>query len=61
MSAQAQTYVVRVYQRNGGPNRELAGVVEIVHNGRRLRFDTFAQLRDILARQPSRSKARSRR
>jgi hypothetical protein len=59
MLAQAQTYVVRIYRRNGQPNREVAGVVEVVQSGRRLRFESFEQLRAILARPPSRGKDRS--
>lgn len=49
MLARAQTYVVRIYRCDGSPGKELAGVVEIVRDGRRIRFNSFNQLRTILA------------
>ena len=49
MLRQAHTYIVRIYRRDGEAGKELAGIVEIVRSGRRLRFDSFDELRTILA------------
>jgi hypothetical protein len=59
---QTQTYIVRIYRRNGTPG--FAGVVEIVQRRKTLVFRNFDELRSILDQPPrsSRSKAkRSRR
>jgi hypothetical protein len=45
----AQTYVVRIYRRNEGAGKEVAGIVEIVRSGSRRRFDSFDELHAILA------------
>jgi len=58
MLVQAQTYVVRIYRRNGSPGNELAGVVEVVRTGRKLRFESFDQLRTILGVHSFRGKRR---
>lgn len=43
---QAQTYIVRIYRRNGAPG--FAGVVEIVQGRRSESFRNFEELRAIL-------------
>ena len=53
MAAQTQTFVVRIYQPNGGLARDVVGVVEVVRSGRKLRFAGFEELRAILVRRTS--------
>ena len=43
---QTQTYIVRIYRRNGAPG--LAGVVEIVQRRKSQVFRNFDELRSIL-------------
>jgi len=43
---QSQTYIVRIYRRNGAPG--FAGVVEIVQGRRSKSFRNFEELRAIL-------------
>jgi len=47
---QAQTYIVRIYRRNGGSG--FAGVVEIVQRRRSESFRNFEELRAILDKPP---------
>ena len=43
---QVQTYIVRIYRRNGAPG--FAGVVEIVQRRKSQAFRNFDELRSIL-------------
>ena len=43
---QTQTYIIRIYRRNGAPG--LAGVVEIVQRRKSRVFRNFDELRSIL-------------
>jgi hypothetical protein len=45
-----ETYVVRIYRREGYPDRSPKGVVEIVRQGRVVSFSGYEALRAILAR-----------
>lgn len=56
---QAQTYIVRIYRRNGGSG--FAGVVEIVHGRRSEAFRNFEELRAILDRPPRGSRLKGKR
>jgi len=47
---QSQTYIVRIYRRNGAPG--FAGVVEIVQRRRSESFRNFEELRAILDEPP---------
>ncbi len=44
-----ETYVVRIYRREGYPDRSPKGVVEIVRQGKVVPFSGFEALRAILA------------
>lgn len=56
---QTQTYIVRIYRRNGTPG--LAGVVEIVQGRRSESFRNFEELREILDEPPRSSRLKAKR
>jgi len=56
---QAQTYIVRIYRRNGGSG--FAGVVEIVQGRRSEAFRNFEELRAILNQPPRGSRLKAKR
>lgn len=56
---QSQTYIVRIYRRNGAPG--FAGVVEIVQDRRSDSFRNFEELRAILDEPPRRSRLKVKR
>jgi hypothetical protein len=43
-----ESYVVRIYRRRSGKNKQLVGIVETPRHGRPQAFDTFEGLWDIL-------------
>ena len=56
---QSQTYIVRIYRRNGSPG--LVGVVEIVQGRRSKSFRNFEELRSILDQPPRGSRLQVKR
>lgn len=56
---QAQTYIVRIYRRNGAPG--FAGVVEIVQRRKSQVFRNFDELRSILDQPPRGSRLKVKR
>lgn len=56
---QAQTYIVRIYRRNGAAG--FAGVVEIVQRRRSESFRNFEELRAILDQPPRGSRLKAKR
>ena len=56
---QSQTYIVRIYRRNGGA--AIAGVVEIVQGRRCEAFRNFEELRSILDQPPRGSRLQVKR
>ncbi len=56
---QAQTYIVRIYRRNGGSG--FTGVVEIVQRRRSESFRNFEELRSILDQPPRGSRLKAKR
>ena len=56
---QAQTYIVRIYRRNGASG--FAGVVEIVQGRRSESFRNFEELRAILDKPPRGSRLKAKR
>jgi len=56
---QPQTYIVRIYRRNGGA--AFAGVVEIVQGRRSEAFRNFEELRAILDQPPRGSRLQVKR
>lgn len=56
---QAQTYIVRIYRRNGGSG--FAGVVEIVQRRRSEAFRNFEELRAIFDKPPRGSRLKAKR
>ena len=56
---QSQTYIVRIYRRNGGSR--LAGLVETVQSRKLESFHDFDELLGILDRPPHRTTRRTKR
>jgi hypothetical protein len=46
-----EVYVVRIYYREGRPERTTRGIVEVVKARRFIAFSDFEMLRDILSKQ----------